>query len=525
MRTDRHRVPDARAVRAGFGLGTAIVLYGLLVWSPASLFAYSRDPLYQNVGYLASTVFGAALLAASAYAGLRARRALKDAIANGAEGSLRTDSLACTGGLALCAALWIIAITWGQRSAAGQAMLALAGATSGVALAGTHLWWIATLARLDARRARQGLVLAAAVSGAVNLVLAVMPNGIEGAAAVALMVLDATLVLWSARSGCREGGSRGDGSPEPPSRTPRETAGALAPILVAAAVVTLVAPLVNTVLMVDALELGLRIAVGGGMDLAVALVLCALWAPRRWTPSPFSIMLGYIAVFFAALVLSWVVGTQAARIALLSLGSAGFFLAIYLIADACLEEGRTGGPRATVAFGVCGGIFMLARVAADILAYSLLGAGITDEAKLLVTMFLLVYLLTCAAFPLFGAIRRCAGHRGDAHGANPVRDGAREDRDAPHRAGQDSAADEALRCELIATSYGLSQREHEVLVLMMRGRNVPAIAEELVLSRNTVQTHVRHLYEQLGVHSRKELVAFVDRGGDGRQERQGQQDA
>ena len=72
-----------------------------------------------------------------------------------------------------------------------------------------------------------------------------------------------------------------------------------------------------------------------------------------------------------------------------------------------------------------------------------------------------------------------------------------------------------MRCERIATAYGLSQREREVLALMMRGRNVPAIAEELVLSRNTVQTHVRHLYEQLGVHSRQELIAFVE------QDRQG----
>ena len=47
-------------------------------------------------------------------------------------------------------------------------------------------------------------------------------------------------------------------------------------------------------------------------------------------------------------------------------------------------------------------------------------------------------------------------------------------------------------------------------MLIMRGRNVPAIAEELVLSRNTVQTHVRHIYEQLGVHSRQELVAYVE---------------
>ena len=348
-------------------------------------------------------------------------------------------------------------------------------------------------------------MLAAAFSGAVNLSMAALPHGAERPVAFVLVACDIALTLWSAR---RTAG--GDAAPSgSPSRTPRETAGALAPILIASAVVTLAAPLVNTVLMVDALELGLRIAVGGGMDLAVALVLFALWVLPRRTPSPFSVMLGYIAVFFAALVLMWIAGAEAARFALLSLGSAGFFLAIYLIADACLGAGRSGGPHAAATFGVCGGIFMLARVAADVLAYSLLGAGITDEAKMLVTVFLLVYLLTCAAFLLFGGIRRRGTRRDERRG--PGGEEPEAGRLPLGRLEADPAADDAARCERIAAAYGLSQREREVLALMMRGRNVPAIAEELVLSRNTVQTHVRHLYEQLGVHSRQELIAFVER--------------
>lgn len=517
MQTSGHRAPDARVACAGFGLGAAIVLYGLLVWSPASLFSYSRDALYQDVGYLASTVFGVALLVAGIGTGLRMRRRAPahnsvcegDAAAAPAA-PLSGSARVCAGSLMLCAALWVLAMACAQRGGwIASASLSLAGAASGVALAAAHLWWVAALARLDARRARQGLVLAAAFSGAVNLSMAALPHGAERVVAFVLVACDIALTLWSARR-TAGGGTAPSGSP---GRTPRETAGALAPILIASAVVTLAAPLVNTVLMVDALELGLRIAVGGGMDLAVALVLFALWVLPRRVPSPFSVMLGYIAVFFAALVLMWIAGAEAARFALLSLGSAGFFLAIYLIADACLGVGRSGGPHAAAIFGVCGGIFMLARVAADVLAYSLLGAGITDEAKMLVTVFLLVYLLTCAAFLLFGGIRRRGVRRDERRGP----DGGEPDADRPalRRSEADPAADDATRCERIAATYGLSQREREVLALMMRGRNVPAIAEELVLSRNTVQTHVRHLYEQLGVHSRQELIAFVERDRQG----------
>jgi LuxR family transcriptional regulator, maltose regulon positive regulatory protein len=35
---------------------------------------------------------------------------------------------------------------------------------------------------------------------------------------------------------------------------------------------------------------------------------------------------------------------------------------------------------------------------------------------------------------------------------------------------------------------------------------VPKIASELVVSANTIQTHTRHLYDKLDVHTRAEAV-------------------
>lgn len=61
-----------------------------------------------------------------------------------------------------------------------------------------------------------------------------------------------------------------------------------------------------------------------------------------------------------------------------------------------------------------------------------------------------------------------------------------------------------------ADRYGLSAREREIANLVLLGRNVPAIAELLVISQSTVQTHVKHIYEKTGVHSRQELVDLRD---------------
>ena len=59
----------------------------------------------------------------------------------------------------------------------------------------------------------------------------------------------------------------------------------------------------------------------------------------------------------------------------------------------------------------------------------------------------------------------------------------------------------------------LSARECEVLRLVAEGLSAPQIAEQLVLSSHTVKTHMRNLYEKLGVTDRAEAVAVAMRRG------------
>ncbi len=59
----------------------------------------------------------------------------------------------------------------------------------------------------------------------------------------------------------------------------------------------------------------------------------------------------------------------------------------------------------------------------------------------------------------------------------------------------------------------LSAREYEVLRLVAEGLSAPQIAERLVLSSHTVKTHMRNLYEKLGVTDRAEAVAVAMRRG------------
>lgn len=61
-------------------------------------------------------------------------------------------------------------------------------------------------------------------------------------------------------------------------------------------------------------------------------------------------------------------------------------------------------------------------------------------------------------------------------------------------------------CAAIALEYGLSGREAEILPFALRGRTSDRISQELHISKSTVDTHLRRIYQKAGVHNRQELI-------------------
>jgi DNA-binding NarL/FixJ family response regulator len=62
------------------------------------------------------------------------------------------------------------------------------------------------------------------------------------------------------------------------------------------------------------------------------------------------------------------------------------------------------------------------------------------------------------------------------------------------------AHDERLDAEL-------TRRELEVLAMLAEGETNARIAQRLVLSQDTVKTHVKHILRKLGVHNRSQAVS------------------
>jgi DNA-binding CsgD family transcriptional regulator len=83
----------------------------------------------------------------------------------------------------------------------------------------------------------------------------------------------------------------------------------------------------------------------------------------------------------------------------------------------------------------------------------------------------------------------------------------------------EESVDQALEATIGAsewterTVHGLSAREVEVLRLLTEGMTDGEIAAALYISRRTAATHVRHIYDKLGVSSRAEAAAWAVRNG------------
>ena len=62
----------------------------------------------------------------------------------------------------------------------------------------------------------------------------------------------------------------------------------------------------------------------------------------------------------------------------------------------------------------------------------------------------------------------------------------------------------------LAREYKLSPREAEVFGFLAKGRSVPYMRDALVISKSTIETHIKHIYAKCNVHSKQELLDLVE---------------
>ena len=137
----------------------------------------------------------------------------------------------------------------------------------------------------------------------------------------------------------------------------------------------------------------------------------------------------------------------------------------------------------------------------------------------LYTVFVMVFIVLLAAASVAGVIvdDGAVARSKDAEGRN-------EPTGHSHSASSDSGSAAAERIEPlpeeassvntledVALKYRLTRREGEILALLAQGMTAAHIAEELVVSTSTAKTHMRNIYQKLGVHTQSELLLLVHR--------------
>lgn len=232
---------------------------------------------------------------------------------------------------------------------------------------------------------------------------------------------------------------------------------------------------------------------GGAVCAALALALCARAGDGPRVFGLLSRVVQQVALLIVLVVPALQQSSAAQGWALTAFEAAsigGFALLTSIAFVELVSAARCVGLRAgTVLGGVAAAI--AAVKGAGMFAIGLWGASGRTICLVLEALFL-------AAIAISYALR--------AHG-----DGGSAPRvESPEESSSNSRTGVEARCVELIERAGLSPREAEVLFYLGRGHGSSFIAEELDISENTVRTHVRHIYEKVGVTSREELLALVN---------------
>ncbi len=225
--------------------------------------------------------------------------------------------------------------------------------------------------------------------------------------------------------------------------------------------------------------------------LIAAIVLLALWKTiyERTLLSKLQLLL-FPLVATSFLLLPFLSG--AGRGGFVAFAFTVFSIASSLMIVTCTRTARTYAIQPVLVYGVFAGVVYLFLVCGVLLSFFLGGPTGSNTLWLFAVALAAIYVLSMAL---------TLGKR--------MMKSTREKKSAA--LAEDSTTSPSLeqQCAQVAEHYALTARETEVMTLLAHGRDVAFIAEELVISKNTVRTHVKGVFSKTGVHSKQELIDLV----------------
>lgn len=380
------------------------------------------------------------------------------------------------------------------------AVVALAFATFG--LAGLLLGWAHMCARM-VRRGRVGVTATAAIVGsAVYLLLVPLPGAIALALGAILPIAAAGVLqqaMLAPSSEAIERAEAANGGSARPTGLLYERAFAIT-IVGFGLLLSLVSRGLAPIVLVQQLPAG-PLFVGAFLATEIVVTVYMIRVAHREDPNvafrPTGLL---VAIGFLALPLA---GPALAPLSMaLSFAGIGAFLVYYWIVMGNISQRFSWPPSRVYAQGLC---LLLLGAALGEGAAALLALLAADEPQRVA--FIAIVALFALAFTFWMKVEGAvfASEPIDAAelaiAAAPEAEGAEE---------RDRARKRTLAIDGVTARYGISAREGQIIELLLRGRNVPYICDELFIAKSTVETHVKHIYAKLGISSRQQLIDLVE---------------
>lgn len=257
-----------------------------------------------------------------------------------------------------------------------------------------------------------------------------------------------------------------------------------------------IAPTMNYMGLTNTLEPGYQLAVVCVAQASAAVVLFVVLKLAKTSPYSVQTFKFVTPVLVLALFPAPFAG-HAYSLALLFAGSCLHFVVVNMLFSLdVMDEAREHGLVFEFFYATAFFALMMVCVALDHAMPVVLQASNSTELLLVFGVFTCIYLLSMA----FVFARR---RRKDALEFAP-------EPGLSEPAAESQRKNMAGCLEILRARHGLSERETEVVELLLHGKNVPAIAEELVISQNTVRSHVKRIYRATDVHTRQELISYCE---------------
>lgn len=283
------------------------------------------------------------------------------------------------------------------------------------------------------------------------------------------------------------------------------------------------------------------LSMGGSLTAAVALLV--LWQFKNLSVN----VVGAYRIFFPFVITSFLLlpflPEEYARWLAGGL-YAVYSVAIMLMMIQCAQASRDRGINPVFIYGFFGGIVYALHDVGFIGGTFAEQTMIIGIAPLAVVALVAVYLLGLMYFIGQGGFRRILGRSGSgrddaaasielvalrAHAvekrpanaeadAAPAKKANGKRSDKPPRNARPRREEKervyldriSKQAALLQQHYRLSERETEVMELIARGNTVARIAEDLVVTENTIRTHSKRIYAKLDIHKKQELLDLIE---------------